>query len=114
MTDTDKLVAQIHGDDDHDADFGQSEAAGHDAGRGDVLRAGNGRGDGPRAEFAHAEARLPTTGLLAARAKAVEARRIRHRRTARRGSLDRPRTESAPAHTALVLVAEGLQGGIHG
>jgi hypothetical protein len=110
MTDTDKLVAQIHGDDDHDADFGQSEAAGHDAGRGDVLRAGN----GPRAEFAHAEARLPTTGLLAARAKAVEARRIRHRRTTRRGSLDRPRTESAPAHAALVLVAEGLQGGIHG
>ena len=29
-------------------------------------------------------------------------------------SLDRPRTQSAPAHAVLVLVAQGLQGGIHG
>jgi len=40
----------------------------------------------------------------------VEARRVRHpdRRTARRGSLDRPLTQSAPAHAVLLLVAEGL------
>jgi len=59
---------------------------------------------------------LAATGLLAARAKAMEARRVRHsdRRTARRGSLDRPLTQSAPAHAVLLLVAEGLQGGVHG
>lgn len=53
---------------------------------------------------------LAAAGLLAARAKTVEARRVRHpdRRTARRGSLDRPLTQSAPAHAVLLLVAEGL------
>jgi hypothetical protein len=103
MTDTDKLVAQIDGDDDHDADFGQSEAGGQDAGRGDVLGACDGRGHEPRTEFAHAEAHFAAAGLLSARAKAMEARRIRHpdRRTARRRMFDRRRIQSAPVHAVL-------------
>jgi hypothetical protein len=58
---------------------------------------------------------LATALMLAARANAVEARRVRHRdrRAARRATLHSPRTQSAPAHAVLVLVAEGL-GGIHG
>jgi hypothetical protein len=113
MTDTDKLVAQVDGDDDHAVDFGQSEAGGRDAGRGDVLGARDGRGHEPRAEFAHAGAHFATAGLLSARAKAMEARRILHRRTASRGRLHCPRAQSAPAYAVFVLVAEGL-GGIHG
>jgi hypothetical protein len=109
MTDTDKLVAQIDGDDDHDADFGQSEAGGQDAGRGDVLGACDGRGHEPRTEFAHAEAHFAAAGLRAARAKALEACRIRHPDRCLDGQL----IDSAPAHAVLVPVAEGL-GGIHG
>jgi predicted DNA-binding transcriptional regulator AlpA len=53
--------------------------------------------------------------MLAARANAVEARRLRHpdRRTARRGRLKCPRAQSAAAYAVLVLAAEGLWG-IHG
>jgi hypothetical protein len=53
--------------------------------------------------------------MLAARANAVEARRIRHpdRRTARRRRLHCPRAQSAPAYVVLVLAAGGLCG-IHG
>lgn len=54
---------------------------------------------------------LATALMLAARANAVEARRIRHRD--RRAALHSPRIQSAPAHAVLVLVAEGL-GGMHG
>jgi hypothetical protein len=108
MTDTDKLVPQIDGDDDHDAVFGQSEAGGHNAGRGDVLGARDGRGHESRAELAHDKAHFAAAGLLAARAKAIGERRIRHpdRCTAR--------PVTAPPHSVLVLVAEWLRGGMHG
>jgi hypothetical protein len=52
---------------------------------------------------------IAAAGLRAARAKALEARRIRHPDRCLDGQL----TDSAPAHAVLVPVAEGL-GGIHG
>jgi hypothetical protein len=57
---------------------------------------------------------LAGAGLLAARAKTVEALRIRRpdRRTARRWNLDYPLTESAPPKA--VLVAEAFRGVVHG
>jgi hypothetical protein len=81
---------------------------GDDGGVGERPRQSGGEIDG-------FQPRLAAAGLLTARAKTVEARRIRHpdRRTASRGRLHCPRAQSAPAYAVFVLVAEGL-GGIDG